>query len=130
MKTNFWIRVQYVRSAFGRDISSWTISTNLGWAYASVGRESDAIGVLRQAAAHDDVEALNNRGSILARTGQWSEALRVLERAHEGDPDDPNVESNLGWVYANLGRLDEARQHSGRWPNTNGSLDLDVVVTI
>ena len=97
------------RDWLGRDLLR-TISTNLGWAYASVGRESDAIGVLRQAAAHDDVEALNNLGSILARTGQWSEALRVLERAHERDPDDPNVESNLGWVCANLGRLDEARQ--------------------
>ncbi len=97
------------RDWVGRDLMR-SILTNLGWAYASVGRESDAIAVLRQAAAHDDVEALNNLGSILARVGQWNEAQRVLERARERDPEDPNVESNLGWVYANVGRLDEARE--------------------
>jgi len=96
------------RDWIARDLMR-SILTNLGWAYASVGRETDAIAVLRQAAAHDDVEALNNLGSILARGGQWNEARHVLERARERDPEDPNVESNLGWVYANVGRLDEAR---------------------
>jgi len=38
----------------------------------------------------------------------WDDARRVLERAHERDPNDANVESNLGWVYANLGQLDRA----------------------
>lgn len=92
----------------GRDLMR-SILTNLGWAYASVGRESDAIAVLREAAESGEIDALNNLGSILGRTGQWDEARRVLERARERDPEDPNVESNLGWVYANLGRLDEAR---------------------
>jgi Flp pilus assembly protein TadD len=91
----------------GRDLMP-SILTNLGWAYASVGREGDAIGVLRQAAEGDDTEALNNLGSILGRVGQWDEARQVLEHAHERDPNDPNVESNLGWVYANLGRLEDA----------------------
>ncbi|MBI3767613.1 MAG: tetratricopeptide repeat protein [Deltaproteobacteria bacterium] len=93
----------------GRDLTR-SILTNLGWAYASVGRETDAIGVLRQAADGGDIEALNNLGSILGRVAQWDEARRVLEYAHERDPDDPNVESNLGWVYANLGRLEEASE--------------------
>jgi Flp pilus assembly protein TadD len=91
----------------GRDLMR-SILTNLGWAYASVGRETDAIAVLRDAVKGGDTEALNNLGSILGRTGQWDEARRVLEHARERSPEDPNVESNLGWVYANLGRLEEA----------------------
>jgi Flp pilus assembly protein TadD len=85
-----------------------TIRTNLGWAYAGVGREQDAVRILRLAAADGDVSALNNLGSILGRLGRWDDARAVLERARATDPGDPNVQSNLGWVYANLGRLKEA----------------------
>ncbi len=84
------------------------VQVNLGWAYAAVGRTSDALRVLRAAAADGDVSAMNNLGSVLGRVGQWDQAKQVLERARRRDPEDPNVESNLGWVYANLGRLDEA----------------------
>lgn len=85
-----------------------TIRTNLGWAYAAVGREQDAIRVLRIAAADGGVSALNNLGSVLGRLGRWEDARQALERARERDPGDPNVQSNLGWVYANLGRLSDA----------------------
>lgn len=86
------------------------VQVNLGWAYAAVGRNDDALRVLREAAADNDVSAMNNLGSVLGRVGKWDEAQQVLERAHRRDPDDPNVQSNLGWVYANLGRLDAAAQ--------------------
>ena len=84
------------------------VQVNLGWAYAAVGRNDDALAVLREAAVDDDVSAMNNLGSVLGRVGKWEEAEQVLERARRRDPDDPNVQSNLGWVYANVGRLDEA----------------------
>jgi protein O-mannosyl-transferase len=84
------------------------VQVNLGWAYAAVGRTDDALRVLSEAAADDDVSAMNNLGSVLGRVGRWEQAARVLERAGRHDPNDPNVQSNLGWVYANLGRLDEA----------------------
>jgi Flp pilus assembly protein TadD len=85
-----------------------SIQTNLGWAYALIGREKDALRVLRRAAADDDVTALNNLGTVLGRLGDWNEALAVLERAHAVEPGDAEVKSNLGWVYANLGRLQQA----------------------
>lgn len=85
------------------------VEVNLGWAYAAVGRTDDALRVLGEAAADDDVSAMNNLGSVLGRVGRWEEARSVLERATRRDPDDPNVQSNLGWVYANLGKLDEAK---------------------
>jgi tetratricopeptide (TPR) repeat protein len=84
------------------------VQVNLGWAYAAVGRNDDALAVLREAAVDDDVSAMNNLGSVLGRVGKWEEAEQVLERARRRDPDDPNVQSNLGCVYANVGRLDEA----------------------
>jgi len=85
-----------------------SVLTNLGWAYGSVGRQHDAVRVLRLAAENGDVVALNNLGSMLGRLGMWDDARRVLEHAHDRDPEDPNVESNLGWIYANVGRLEEA----------------------
>ncbi len=112
----------------GRDLTR-SILTNLGWAYALVGRESEAVAVLRRAAEGGDVVALNNLGSILARLGQWDEAREILERAHARDAEDPNVESNLGWVYANLGRLDDAADlledailRQPREPSAHGNL--------
>jgi Flp pilus assembly protein TadD len=84
------------------------VQGNLGWAYAAIGRTDDAIRVLREAAADDNVSAMNNLGSVLGRVGEWEEAQQVLERAREFDPNDPNVQSNLGWVYANVGRLEDA----------------------
>jgi Flp pilus assembly protein TadD len=82
--------------------------TNLGWAYASLGRSQDALRVLRRAAEGDDVTALNGLGSILGLVGEWDEARQVLERANAKDPTNPSVQRNLGWVYANLGRFAEA----------------------
>lgn len=112
----------------GRDLMR-SILTNLGWAYASVGRETEAVEVLRRAATGGDVVALNNLGSILGRLGQWNEAREVLESAHARDADDPNVESNLGWVYANLGLLARASElledailKQPREPSAHGNL--------
>jgi len=66
---------------------------------------------------------------MLGRLGQWSDARRALEHAHERDPEDANVESNLGWIYANLGLLDQARQlledaivRQPREPSAHGNL--------
>jgi len=64
----------------GRDVMR-SIQTNLGWAYATVGREDDAVRVLREAARDDNVTALNNLGSVLGRLGRWEEARELLERA-------------------------------------------------
>jgi len=84
------------------------VCTNLGWAYASVGRPEDALAVLRRAVQDDDVTALNTLGSILGLLGEWEEARQVLERANAKDPQNTHVRRNLGWVYGNMGRFSEA----------------------
>jgi tetratricopeptide (TPR) repeat protein len=84
------------------------VATNLGWAYATVGRSEEGLAVLRQAAANDDVTALNSLGSVLGLLGRWDEARQALERALAKDPHDALVRRNLGWAYTNLGRFGEA----------------------
>ncbi len=84
------------------------VCTNLGWAYASVGRSQEALAVLRRAVRGDDLTALNTLGSILGLLGEWEEARLVLERANAKDPQNTHVRRNLGWVYGHLGRFSEA----------------------
>ena len=106
-----------------------TVWTNLGWAYASVGRTDEALAVLRRATDGDDVNALESLGSILGLLGAWDDARAVLERANAKDPTNVTVQRNLGWVYANLGRFAEANALLERAilrepnePRTHGSL--------
>ena len=47
-------------------------------------------------------------GWIAFRRGEHEEALRYLEPAARGLPDDPVVQYHLGMAYAALGRRDEA----------------------
>jgi Flp pilus assembly protein TadD len=58
----------------------------------------------------DDPTALNFLGYLLADHGsKLAEALRLIERAVEQDPDNGAFVDSLGWVYFRLGRLEEAR---------------------
>ncbi|WP_459867053.1 tetratricopeptide repeat protein [Endothiovibrio diazotrophicus] len=58
----------------------------------------------------DHAQALNALGYTLAdRTDRHAEALKLIDRALELDPDDPAVLDSAGWVRYRLGRLEEAR---------------------
>jgi tetratricopeptide (TPR) repeat protein len=57
----------------------------------------------------DNAMALNALGYTLTDlTPRHSEALRLIERALELQPDDPATLDSMGWVLYRLGRLDEA----------------------
>ncbi|MFZ1946256.1 MAG: tetratricopeptide repeat protein [bacterium] len=49
-----------------------------------------------------------NRGTMLARTGQYEEALGYLEKAVGADPSNSDAWYNLAVVYQKLGRLSDA----------------------
>jgi tetratricopeptide (TPR) repeat protein len=49
-----------------------------------------------------------NRGTMLARTGQYEEALPYLEKAVAADPGNSDAWHNLAVTYQRLGRTDEA----------------------
>ena len=53
---------------------------------------------------------LDTHGWIKALTGEHSEALDILRRAHAMDSEDPSVRYHLGYTLLKLGRNEEARQ--------------------
>jgi tetratricopeptide (TPR) repeat protein len=58
----------------------------------------------------DDATALNFLGYMLADRGlRLEEALALIRRAVELDPDNGAFIDSLGWVFFRLGRLEEAR---------------------
>lgn len=48
-------------------------------------------------------EALSMRATCLEQLDRGDEALEALERAYELDPDDPSINNNLGYFYADRG---------------------------
>ena len=58
----------------------------------------------------NDVDALENLGVILRKTGRFREALVNLEKAHARDPRRPNLLDALAHTYGNLGQLEKARE--------------------
>ncbi len=57
----------------------------------------------------DNAMALNALGYTLTdQTRRHSEALRLIERALELQPDDPATLDSMGWVLYRMGRLEEA----------------------
>ncbi|MEX2480687.1 MAG: tetratricopeptide repeat protein [Gammaproteobacteria bacterium] len=61
------------------------------------------------AAEPDNAQALNALGYTLAdRTTRYAEALELIERALELNPDDFYILDSMGWVLYRLGRLDES----------------------
>lgn len=57
----------------------------------------------------DNAQMLNALGYTLTdRTDQHQEALTLLQRAHELEPQDPAILDSLGWAYHNLKRPQEA----------------------
>ena len=53
--------------------------------------------------------ALLNLGNLYRRQGNLADAEKFLNRAHEIEPDDPEVNYNLGMLYA---RQDQPRGRS------------------
>jgi tetratricopeptide (TPR) repeat protein len=67
----------------------------------------DASGIVKITRTNEGYVAYN-RGTMLARTGQYQEALPYLEKAVEADPTNADAWYNLGVAYQKTGRLAEA----------------------
>ena len=72
----------------------------LATAYYQQGQDEVAMDALKQALASDPdlVPALNLRGLVHLRLGQWSQAQSSLQRALELAPQDADVAHNLAWT--------------------------------
>jgi tetratricopeptide (TPR) repeat protein len=89
----------------------------LGAAYERTGQLSEAEVEFRRLLALDPefAPALNYLGYMWAEQGQnLHEALELVNRAVELDPDNGAYVDSLGWAYFQLGRYNEARDHLER----------------
>jgi predicted Zn-dependent protease len=82
--------------------------------YQDAGREEDAERVLRQILAVEpsNPNALNTLGYMLAVRGeQLDEAISLVRRALEKEPDNGAFLDSLGWAYFRRGNLGEAQKY-------------------
>jgi tetratricopeptide (TPR) repeat protein len=83
-------------------------------AYADAGRGMDAEKLLRQVLAAEpaNANALNYLGYLLAVRGeQLDEAIRLVRRALDVEPDNGAYLDSLGWAHYRRGDLDEAEKY-------------------
>jgi predicted Zn-dependent protease len=79
--------------------------------YQDAGRSSDAEKLLRQMLSNEPSNArvLNHLGYLLANRGdQLDEAISLVKKALDADPDRPEYLDSLGWAYFKRGELNDA----------------------
>ena len=84
--------------------------------YNDTGRFPDAERTLRQVVSREpaNANALNYLGYLLADHGQQlDEAIRLVKRALELEPENPSYQDSLGWAYFRQGNAAEAQKHLG-----------------
>jgi tetratricopeptide (TPR) repeat protein len=85
--------------------------------YVDAGREPEAVKTLEAAAQKFPREAdvLNFLGYLFAERGErLDEAVRLVTRALEIDPDNPAYLDSLGWAHFKRGELADAQKHLAR----------------
>lgn len=86
----------------------------LGAAYERTGRQDEAIGRFRELLKlePDFAPALNYLGYMWAERGEnLEEALSLVHRAVDLDPDNGAYLDSLGWAHFQLGQYEQARVH-------------------
>ena len=89
----------------------------LAAAYERTGRKQEAEGQFRRflEVQPDSAPALNYLGYMWAEDGEnLDEAVEMVQRAIELDPDNGAYIDSLGWAYYQMGRYEEARVHLER----------------
>jgi tetratricopeptide (TPR) repeat protein len=113
--------------AFPKDTPSQFTLVDL---YQDAGRDNDAERILRQilSAEPANPNALNTLGYMLAMRGeQLDEAISLVRRALEKDPDNGAYLDSLGWAHFRRGDLAEAQKYlsaaAERMPDNSEVLD-------
>ena len=100
-----------IAKAYPRDTATQFALADL---YADAGRDIDAERTIRELLQIQptNAEALNYLGYLLADNGrQLEEAVRLVQRALEADPDNPSYLDSLGWAFFRRGELDQAEKY-------------------
>ena len=96
----------------GADVNFW-----LGQAHERIGETDQAAVYFREVLRirPDDSTAMNYLGYMWAEVGiNLEEALRLIRRAVEIEPDNGSYVDSLGWAQFKLGRFEEARENLER----------------
>ncbi len=91
--------------AHAEELLQWCRSRSVGM-LMYMGKYDDAIRRADEYIAlqeDDQVDLMSIKSSVLGEMGRDKEALAVLEKAIELDPDDANLNNNLGYMYADMG---------------------------
>ncbi|PWU05000.1 MAG: hypothetical protein C5B51_15665 [Terriglobia bacterium] len=83
----------------------------LGDAQALAGRQQEAMATYRRALQiqPDNVQVMNNLAFVIADSGgSLDEALKLVQKAMEKAPKQPNFEDTLGWIYLKKSLNDSA----------------------
>jgi arylsulfatase A-like enzyme/Tfp pilus assembly protein PilF len=92
----------------------------LGTYLTDTGHASEALTLLRQAAASDpNLDALNALGIAYARSGHTADALATFERSLRIDSDNAMTHENIGAIHLDAGRLEAARMEFEHALRTN-----------
>ena len=85
--------------------------------YVDAGREPDAVKMLEASVQKfpKDADVLNFLGYLLADRGErLDEAVSLVTRALQIDPDNPSYLDSLGWAHFKRGSFEEAHKHLAR----------------
>jgi tetratricopeptide (TPR) repeat protein len=109
--------VKVLEGALARSPDDGDLLFDLGAAYERAGQFAAAEQAFRQVIEAEPRHgaALNYLGYMLADRGtKLDEALSLVRRALEAEPDNPSYLDSLGWAYFKLGRAAEARDPLAR----------------
>jgi tetratricopeptide (TPR) repeat protein len=119
--------IESTAKAFPKDSATQFALVDL---YADAGRTNDAEKVLRQVLVVEpsNANALNYLGYLLASRGdQLDEAISLVRRALDSDPENGAYLDSLGWAYFRRGDLNEAQKYlaaaAERLPTNSEVLD-------
>jgi predicted Zn-dependent protease len=82
--------------------------------YSDAGRSGEAEKILRQMLASEPANprVMNHLGYLLATRGdQLDDAVTLVRRALQADPERPEYLDSLGWAYFKRGELDDALKY-------------------
>jgi tetratricopeptide (TPR) repeat protein len=97
--------------AYPKDLATQFVLVDI---YQDAGRPADAEKLLRQmlAANPSSAQVLNHLGYMLATRGeQLDEAVSLVRRALDSDPDRPEYLDSLGWAHFKRGELNDALKY-------------------
>jgi|WetSurMetagenome_2_1015567.scaffolds.fasta_scaffold01676_3 eukaryotic-like serine/threonine-protein kinase len=106
--------VRHFKVALAREPNDSDTLVYLGMAYVAAARYGEAFATVRRMVACDPLSPLSwlSAGTAPSFEGRPAEGIPDLEHALELDPNNLMVHWGSGYVYAQLGRLDDARRHA------------------